>query len=76
MKAVVLPVSVVGFRNVNKFKNKKIIVGFPPKRHNLSVAKASRGNFIIGRKRIKDSRLPVEVVKPNGFKLQKPKEWE
>lgn len=59
-----------------KFKNKKIVVGFPPRRHNISMAQISRGNFIIGRKRIKDSQLPNEITKPDGYKLVKPEEWE
>jgi len=58
-----------------KFKNKKIVVGFPPKRHNVSVARVSRGNFIIGRKNIKDCQLPISIIKPDGYKLVKPSEW-
>lgn len=58
------------------FKDKRVIVAFPPKRHNLSVAKVSKGSFIIGRKKLKDSQLPEKITKKDGYVLIKPKEWK
>lgn len=57
------------------FKNKKVIVAFPPKRHNISLSKIAKGSFIIGRKKLKDSQLPEEILKPDGYKLTRPVEW-
>jgi uncharacterized LabA/DUF88 family protein len=57
------------------FKNKRVIVAFPPKRHNNSVALVAKGSFTIGRKKLLDSQFPVEVVKHDGFKLIKPLDW-
>jgi uncharacterized LabA/DUF88 family protein len=57
------------------FKNKRVFVAFPPKRHNSSVALVSKGSMIIGRKKLVDSLFESEVVNKNGFILRKPKEW-
>lgn len=57
------------------FKNKRVFVEFPPKRHNSSVALVAKGSMIIGRKKLVDSLFENEVVKKNGFILRKPKEW-
>ena len=63
-------------REIKKyFKDKKVIVAFPPKRHNISISKMANGSFIIGRKKLKDSQLPDEIVKPDGHKLIRPTEW-
>lgn len=58
-----------------KFKGKRVLVGFPPNRHNVSVANNAAGSFVIGKKKIKDSQLPTTVKKPNGHLLTKPTEW-
>ena len=57
------------------FSQKKVIVAFPPDRHNASVALIASSSFIIGRKKIYDSQLPDEVMKKDGFILRKPKDW-
>lgn len=58
------------------FKNKRVAVFFPPKRHNNSVAAVAKGSLILGRKKLVDSQFPHEIQKPDGFKLKKPSEWE
>jgi uncharacterized LabA/DUF88 family protein len=57
------------------FKQKRVFVAFPPKRHNASVALAAKGSIFIGRKKLMDSQFPAIVMKKDGYKLQKPKEW-
>jgi len=57
------------------FKNKRIFVAFPPKRHNKSIALVAKGSMIIGRKKLIDSQLPDEFAKKDGFVLKKPNEW-
>lgn len=57
------------------FRNKRVFVAFPPKRHNSSVALVARGSIIIGRKKLVDSQFDNEVPKRDGFILRKPKEW-
>jgi len=59
----------------NNFKNKRVVVAFPPNRTTISVRKAAKGSFVIGRKRLKDNQLPDEITKKGGFILKKPREW-
>lgn len=59
------------------FKNKRVFVAFPPKRHNHTVAAVARGSLIVGRKKLSDSQLPLEIIKASdGFSLVKPKDWD
>jgi uncharacterized LabA/DUF88 family protein len=58
------------------FKNKRVMVLFPPKRHNISIAAHAKGSFIIGRKKLLDNQLDSVVVKKDGYKLKRPTEWE
>jgi uncharacterized LabA/DUF88 family protein len=57
------------------FTNKRIMVFFPPKRHNNSVSAVAKGSLIIGRKKLKDNQFPENISKADGFILQKPKDW-
>ena len=57
------------------FKNKRVFVAFPPKRHNQSVALVAKGSLTIGRKKLVDSQFVSEVRKKDGFLLKKPKVW-
>lgn len=58
------------------FPHKRVCVAFPPERYNRSMELAARGSFIIGRKKIQDSLFSDEVVKPDGFALQRPESWK
>ena len=58
------------------FPAKRIVVGFPPNRFNINVKNVAKGSFMIGRKSLKDSQLPEQVVKPNGHILQRPGSWK
>jgi len=57
------------------FKLKRVFVAFPPKRYNNSVAFVAKGSMIIGRKKLMDHQFPQEVIKPDGFVLVKPVNW-
>lgn len=57
------------------FKQKRVFVAFPPKRHNASVALVAKGSLVIGRRKLSDSQLPDEITKANGYVLKKPQEW-
>jgi len=63
-------------RSVHKyFHSKRVVVAFPPKRKNNTMAIASKGNFIIGKRKFIESQLPIAITKKDGFLLEKPKEW-
>jgi uncharacterized LabA/DUF88 family protein len=57
------------------FKQKRVFVAFPPKRHNSSVALVAKGSIVIGRKKLADNQFPAEITKHDGFILKKPKGW-
>jgi len=60
----------------SNFKNKRIFVAFPPKRHNQSVAHVSKGSMIIGKKLLRTHQFEKSIDNGQGFILQKPTEWE
>jgi uncharacterized LabA/DUF88 family protein len=57
------------------FAAKRVIVAFPPKRHSVNLKNAAKASFQIGRAKIAASQMPDIVVKPNGFNLVRPLEW-
>jgi uncharacterized LabA/DUF88 family protein len=58
------------------FKNKRVFIAFPPKRHNSSMAIVSKGSMIIGRKKLIDAQFNEEVMSKTGYKLKRPTEWK
>jgi len=58
------------------FRQKRVFVAFPPKRHNNSVSLVAKGFMTIGRKKLVDSQFPEKVTKKDGFVLTKPDDWE
>jgi uncharacterized LabA/DUF88 family protein len=58
------------------FKNKRVFIAFPPKRHNNSMALVAKGSEIIGRKKLVDSQFTEEVESKTGYILRIPKEWK
>jgi len=59
----------------NNFPTKSVSVLFPPSRHNNTVAAVAKGSMILGRKKLNDNQFPNEIIKPDGYKLIKPMEW-
>lgn len=58
------------------FPLKAISVFFPPSRFNNTVAAAAKGSQLIGRKKLVDNQLPLQVKKKDGYLLSKPSGWE
>ena len=58
-----------------RYPNKRVIVAFPPARNSVQLHKAANAAFRIGRKKLKDSQLPNQITKPDGFVLQRPARW-
>ena len=57
------------------FPEKRVFIAFPPNRFNVSVKNVSKGNMIIGRKKLKDAQFPNTVTKADGYILNKPSIW-
>ena len=60
---------------LSRYPEKRVIVAFPPARHSSQLEHAATAAFRIGRKRLKDSQFADEVVKPDGFVLRRPTQW-
>jgi uncharacterized LabA/DUF88 family protein len=59
----------------NLFPDKRVVVAFPPQRHSGQLERLAHGHFQIGRANLARSVFPDKVQKPDGFVLQRPKEW-
>lgn len=60
----------------NLFKNKRVFIAFPPKRHNSSMALVAKGSETIGRKKLVDAQFEEEVISKTGYKLKIPPKWK
>jgi uncharacterized LabA/DUF88 family protein len=58
------------------FKTKRVVIAFPPKRHNASMGLVAKGSFIIGRKKLIDSQFQEEVTSKSGYRLKCPDSWK
>jgi len=61
---------------LNKFRNKRIVVAFPPLRVSERLKKEASAYFVIGRGKISKSMFTDEVRKPDGYVLKRPIEWK
>lgn len=57
------------------FPEKRVIVAFPPRRSSNELAGAASSHFVIARTKFRDSQMPLEVVKADGYILKKPENW-
>jgi hypothetical protein len=58
------------------FPQKRIVVGFPPRRFSRDLETAAHAFFRIWPKQLKKSQFPPEVVKADGHKLVRPSTWK
>jgi len=58
-----------------RYPAKRVVIAFPPARNSVQFRKVASGWFRIGRKTLKDSQFPDQVVKADGFALRRPEEW-
>ena len=57
------------------FKEKRIIIAFPPNRQSANLKKEASGYFTINQATLKASQLPQQVVKADGTILERPSHW-
>jgi uncharacterized LabA/DUF88 family protein len=57
------------------FPQKSVIVCFPPNRSSKELKQKASGNYVITRVNLRDSQLPEEITKPDGFTLRRPARW-
>ena len=58
------------------FVHKRVVVAFPPKRHNSSIALVAKGSLTIGRKTLVDSQFDEVVKSKTGYSLKIPNSWK
>jgi uncharacterized LabA/DUF88 family protein len=58
------------------FNKKRVVIAFPPKRHNSSMALVAKGSFIIGRKTLVDAQFDEVVKSKTGYNLKIPSSWK
>ncbi len=54
---------------------KRIGVYFPPSRHSIQLKSLVHFSGLIGKNKLRDSQLPDNIVKPDGFVLTRPSTW-
>ena len=59
-----------------QFPDKKLIVAFPPARQSFELKKAANAAFTIGEANLRQSQLPPQVQRADGFMLQRPAHWK
>lgn len=57
------------------FPGKRVVMAFPPARTSVALSGAASAYFTIGRLKLERSQFPDQVVKPDGFTLQRPPQW-
>lgn len=58
------------------FPAKRVIMAFPPNRHSSELKQAAHGYFTIGEDKLRHSQLPAQVMRADGFVLQRPAHWQ
>ncbi|MHB9029178.1 MAG: NYN domain-containing protein, partial [Candidatus Latescibacterota bacterium] len=58
------------------YPSKRIVIAFPPARNSGRLRKTATAYFRIGEANLRKSMFAETVVKPDGFILKRPVEWE
>jgi uncharacterized LabA/DUF88 family protein len=58
------------------FKNKQLVLAFPPARHSNELKKIAHASFVIPRSVLAKSQFPRVVVAQDGTKLTCPNKWQ
>ena len=59
-----------------RYPKKRVIVAFPPKRISKDLKRLATKWLVIGRKKLKDSQLPNQITKADGYVLTRPSKWK
>ena len=55
---------------------KRVVLAFPPERHSKELQKAAHASFTLGHGVLKNCQFPDSMVKPDGFTLRRPENWQ
>ena len=59
-----------------RFPAKRVIVAFPSNRHSSELKRHASGYLTIGEDKLRASQLPEQIIKSDGFVLQRPAQWK
>jgi uncharacterized LabA/DUF88 family protein len=59
-----------------RFPEKRIVVALPPGKQSVELTRAGSGFFHIGEDKLRQSQLPPQVQRTDGFMLQRPAHWQ
>ena len=59
-----------------RFSVKRVIVAFPPQRHSKALKQHANGHVAISENKLRASQLPDQLIKPDGFVIQRPAHWK
>lgn len=59
----------------NRFPEKRVVVAFPPGRRSFGLRQVATGYFNIGQDAVRNSQLPDQIAKPEGYVLKRPPSW-
>lgn len=57
------------------FGQERLVVAFPPGRSSKALRQMAHGSFTIGRNALSKSVFPDQVIKPDGYVLNRPPNW-
>ena len=60
---------------LTRHPNKRVIAAFPPDRKSKHLRQVVNASFTIGRNKLRDSQLPDQVTRTDGFVLRRPTSW-
>ena len=58
-----------------RYPEKRVVVAFPPGRRSFALRSTANGYFNIGQNAVRNSQLPEQIVKPDGYILNRPPSW-
>lgn len=59
-----------------RFPEKRLVVVLPPNRQSAELKRAAHGYLSIGEDKLRQSQLPAQVQRADGFILQRPAHWQ
>jgi len=57
------------------FPEKRVEIAFPPNRNSKELTKLASSSVQIGVPMLRDSQMPTEILKPDGFTIRCQAEW-
>ena len=58
-----------------RYPDKRVVMAFPPGRQSAGLRTAATAYFNIGRSALKNSQLPEQVTRADGYVLARPSQW-